>query len=40
MVSASCKCHRDLQDAPKANIANLIAMDKLKTGKRTNQGPV
>jgi hypothetical protein len=37
MVSASCKCHLDLQDAPEADIAHLIAMDKLETGKKANQ---
>jgi hypothetical protein len=37
MVNTSCKRHRDLQDAPEADIAHLIAMDILETGIRANQ---
>jgi hypothetical protein len=37
VVSASCKRHRDLQDAQEADIAHLIAMDELETGKGANQ---
>ena len=33
VVSASCKRHRDLQDPQEAEIAHLIAMDELETGK-------
>jgi hypothetical protein len=37
VVSASCKRHRDLQDSQEADIAHLIAMDELETGKGANQ---
>jgi hypothetical protein len=37
VVSASCKCHSDLQDAPVADFTHLIAMDKLETGKGANE---
>jgi hypothetical protein len=33
VVSASCKRHCDLQDSQEADIAHLIAMDELETGK-------
>ena len=37
VVIASCKRHRDLQDAHEADIAYLITIDKLETGKGVNQ---
>ncbi|XP_059446513.1 uncharacterized protein LOC132178069 [Corylus avellana] len=37
VVSASCKRHRDLQEAQEANIAYLIAIEELETGKGANQ---
>jgi chloramphenicol O-acetyltransferase len=33
VVSASCKCHHDLQDAQEANIAHLIAIDEFEIRK-------
>jgi hypothetical protein len=37
VVSASCERHHDLQDAQEADIAHLMAMDKLETRKGANQ---
>ncbi|XP_059441896.1 uncharacterized protein LOC132174221 [Corylus avellana] len=37
VVSASCKRHRDLQDAQKADITYLIAINELETEKGANQ---
>ena len=33
MVGASCKRHRDLQDAQEEDISYLIAIDEFETGK-------
>jgi hypothetical protein len=37
VVNASCKRHRDLQDAQEEDISYLIAIDELETGKGANQ---
>jgi hypothetical protein len=37
MVCAPCKRHDQLQDAHEANIAHLIAIDEIETGKEANQ---
>jgi hypothetical protein len=37
VANASCKRHRDLQDAQEEDISYLIAIDKLETGKGANQ---
>ena len=37
MANVSYKRHRDLQDAQEEDIAYLISIDELKTGKEANQ---